>query len=473
MVNFAAGELVAGKYRLERVLGEGGMGTVWVASHAITRAKVAIKFLKPEYAKRLDVVHRFIREARAAVAVRHPNVVAIHDVLQLEDGTPAMVMDYLRGESLATKLSREHKLSAETTAQLIVPALGAVSAAHALGIVHRDLKPDNLFIAIEGDSAAIKVLDFGIAKLTATEGEAATTGALTKTGSVLGTPYYMSPEQAFGEKDVDYKTDIWAFGIILYECLTGRRPTEGDNLGQVFKIIATEAIAPPKSHEPSIPAEIDILVMQMLAKDRKARTASLNDVREVLARHGGHATSIPIPVAHAVIELSTAPTIASEPPPTQGAASNGPRTYSAIDLDRPSPPARRGAAWVAVPVMLGALTVAGGGGLWFVKMRANAAQLSTVGAPHSGIGSAISPVPSEAVGLPEPTSAPIATPSTTPAISASGTLAGAPRPRPSTPSSARGSSAIGPAASAIAPGHPPPALSSGRGPGGLVGEPAF
>ena len=128
-MNLAAGELVAGKYRLERVLGEGGMGSVWIATHAITRAQVAVKFLKPEYAKRLDVVHRFIREARAAVAVRHPNVVAIHDVLQLEDGTPAMVMDYLRGESLASKLVREKTLSVSTAAQLLLPASVAVSFA--------------------------------------------------------------------------------------------------------------------------------------------------------------------------------------------------------------------------------------------------------------------------------------------------------------------------------------------------------
>lgn len=477
-MNFAAGEVVAGKYRLERVLGEGGMGTVWVASHAITRAQVAIKFLKPEYARKLEVVHRFIREARAAVAVRHPNVVAIHDVLQLDDGTPAMVMDFLRGESLAGKLSREGKLSVETAANLLVPALGAVGAAHALGIVHRDLKPDNLFIAAEGDSAAIKVLDFGIAKLTATEGEAASTGALTKTGSVLGTPYYMSPEQAFGEKDVDYKTDIWAFGIILYECLTGRRPTEGDNLGQVFKVIATGVIPPPTSLEPSIPADVNALILQMLTKDRRARTQSLDDVRQVLTRYGMRAPSIPMPVAQAIVELSTAPTIASEPPPTHGARSNPPRTYSAIDMDRVVPP-RRSPAWLALPVLLG-LGMIGGGGTLALRARHPAAASSgteSLSGMPSGSSAATGLVASVTLGGADASVVPSGTPSADAVASAAAapsTLAsaasrsgphvahagGGASGAPSTVSTARATptAAAAPAAKA----------SSGRGPGGLV-----
>ena len=450
---------------------------MWVATHVITRAQVAIKFLRPEYANKVDVVHRFIREARAAIAVRHPNVVAIHDVLQLEDGTPAMVMDYLRGESLANKLSREHKLPVETAARLIVPALSAVAAAHALGIVHRDLKPDNLFIAADGEGASVKVLDFGIAKLTATEGDAASTGALTKTGSVLGTPYYMSPEQAFGEKDVDYKTDVWAFGIILYECLTGRRPTEGDNLGQIFKIIATESIPAPRTLDASIPAEVDALVMLMLAKDRKARIASLADAREVLLRHAGHSQHISMPAVRVHTEAATAPTIRSEPPTAgtgpAGSAAVGPRTLSAVDVESAhrSPPKRVSPALIVAPLVIAFATIGIGGAMYVRGHRATIATTSAPREPEPNLGA-----------RPQDVATIAATSALVDAAAPSASSASTQPPRLASslaqpaPSSRAASSAPAHVASVAAPAAPTSSAvvrPSGRGPGGLVGEPTF
>src|SRR5882724_5232926 len=187
---FAAGMVVAKRYRLDRLLGEGGMGVVWAATHTVTRRSVAMKFLRGETrGMSQDLRQRFLREARAASAVRHPNVVTITDVFELDDETPVMVMDLLVGETLGQKLARETKLTLEQTAAILLPVVSAVGTAHALGIIHRDLKPDNIFI-VEGTppGGAVRVLDFGIAKVIELEGEGESTGLITDTGAILGTP---------------------------------------------------------------------------------------------------------------------------------------------------------------------------------------------------------------------------------------------------------------------------------------------
>jgi serine/threonine protein kinase len=259
------------------------MGEVWEATHEVTTKRVAIKVLNATYARQASVRERFLREARAACRVRHPNVVQVHDVVELPDGSPAMVMDLLSGESLAAKLERERTVALGELATILAPAASAVAAAHALGIVHRDLKPDNLFLERTPDGRTmVKVLDFGIAKITPGEQEQKG-AALTSTGAVLGTPYYMSPEQAFGEKDLDYKSDVWSFGIIVWECLVGRRPTEADNFGQIMKTITTGGIPPLAKVAPQVPKEISDLVERMLSRERAPRP-ELRDVAAVLER---------------------------------------------------------------------------------------------------------------------------------------------------------------------------------------------
>jgi len=238
----APGLVIAGRFRLEKRLGEGGMGVVWSAVHVVTRKPVALKFLTAAGRDSKHAVQRFLREARAACAVRHPSVVEVHDVLELEGGAPVMVMELLAGETLADRLQRERVMSLPDIARIMVHVCSAIGCAHALGIVHRDLKPENIFLAISPSGQEVKVLDFGIAKLTASEGDAAHSGAITGTGAILGTPYYMAPEQLFGEKDIDHRADIWALGIIFYEALTGQRPTQGQNVGQIYKIVVTGAI---------------------------------------------------------------------------------------------------------------------------------------------------------------------------------------------------------------------------------------
>jgi serine/threonine-protein kinase len=279
------GGLVGQRYRLVRLIGEGGMGSVWAATHVVTRKSVALKFLKGADASRSDVRRRFLREARAATAVRHPNVVEVHDIFELDDGSPVMVMDLLVGRSLGARLRQEKLLPANEVASILLPVVSAVGTAHAVGIVHRDLKPDNIFLTQLPDGKPdVRVLDFGIAKLTATDGDAALTVGLTQTGDMLGTPHYMAPEQASGESDIDHRADVWALGVILYECLSGVRPVQGNNLGQILKRIITGCIVPLGDIAPQIPKDLETLVATMLAHDRAQRPADLRHVQEVLRR---------------------------------------------------------------------------------------------------------------------------------------------------------------------------------------------
>jgi serine/threonine protein kinase len=494
VVRLAEGELIGGKYRLERVLGEGGMGSVWAATHALTRMRVAVKFLKPEYSMKEEVAHRFLREARAAAAVRHPNVVSIHDVMQLEDGTAAMVMDYLKGESLGERIHRVGAQPPDVVARILLPVVSAVGTAHSLGIVHRDLKPDNLFLAEENDLVTMKVLDFGIAKLTATEGEAASTGALTRTGSVLGTPYYMSPEQAFGERDLDHRSDIWSLGVIFWECLTGKRPTEGENLGQVFKIIATAVIPPPSSVVPSIPPDIDALVVRMLQKERNDRPQSLNDVRVVLERYAGQSMpSIPLPIARLALSgPGTGPGISAPSSPGRGSTKNlderskkqleDARTVSAMNISSvaPPPPLNKSRVPLLVGGLLAVACVGAVGGV-VLKQLSSASKTATMAATQEPTAAPLissSAQPSLAASsVPSATSAAI-TPSASASASASPQSVpdSAQKPLARTPVSARTNPSATPAASSTNTGtgaSPPATASSGRGPGGLVSQTPF
>jgi eukaryotic-like serine/threonine-protein kinase len=286
-IELEANAVVLGRFRLDRLLGEGGMGVVWAATNTVTLKPTALKFLKSAHAADPRVRQRFLREARAACAVRHPNVVEIHDVLELEDGAPVMVMDLLEGETLGHRLDREQSIPLDQLAAILLPVVSAVGTAHAHGVVHRDLKPDNIFLVRNSDgSQTVCVLDFGIAKMTHTDGSAAETGGLTGTGAMLGTPYYMSPEQIFGERDIDHRTDIWALGVILYECLSGARPTQADNIGQILKIVTTDGIRPLETVAPWVPADVAQLVGRMLSRDRALRPSSLREVRAVLEPYG-------------------------------------------------------------------------------------------------------------------------------------------------------------------------------------------
>ena len=258
------GIVVAGRFRLERLLGTGGMGEVWAAEHLVTRRKVALKLVRAAAEERGRL--RVQREARAAGAVHHPGILPVIDVLELDDGTPALLMDLLSGRSLGARLAATGPLTSIEAARVLLPVAEAVRAAHAKGVIHRDLKPDNVFLC---DDGSVKVLDFGVAKVvTPGEGERLD---LTRTGELIGTPHYMAPEQAFGERDLDGRIDIWALGVTLYECLAGARPFAGESLGQLLRAVSAGRIEPIGARVPGLPPQLARLCDRMLAVDRERR----------------------------------------------------------------------------------------------------------------------------------------------------------------------------------------------------------
>ena len=276
------GQVLEGKYRLVRLLGEGGMGSVYEAQHEIIGRRCAVKFLHPEIARNAEVVKRFVREAQAASAIGHPGIIDIYDVGTTPDGAPYLVMEFLDGRPLASYLGGGRRLPPVQAVELIAQALAALAAAHRRGVVHRDLKPDNLYVVERpGMPSAVKLLDFGISKFT--QG-GRPEDRMTRTGTVLGTPYYMAPEQAAGRPDVDYRLDLYAMGVILYECLTGRVPFEGENYNQVMVRILTEDPLRPRALEPSIPEGLEEVVLRAMERDRERRYGSAEEMLRALVR---------------------------------------------------------------------------------------------------------------------------------------------------------------------------------------------
>jgi serine/threonine-protein kinase len=277
------GDLLAGKYRIERVLGVGGMGVIVAAQHLQLEETVAIKFLLPTALEHPEAVSRFLREAKAAVRIKSEHVARVSDVGMLDNGAPYMVMEYLDGCDLAQWLRQNGPLSPEQAVEFILQALEAIADAHGLGIVHRDLKPGNLFCVRRSDGLlSIKVLDFGISKVrlgtpTAPQFD------MTAPATIMGSPLYMSPEQMRSARDVDARTDIWSLGIILYELLTGNPPFNGDTISEVCVKTAASPPTPIRQSRPEIPVELETVILKCLAKDREDRYANVAELASALA----------------------------------------------------------------------------------------------------------------------------------------------------------------------------------------------
>lgn len=269
------GDVLAGKFRIERVLGVGGMGMVVSAMHLHLDERVAIKFLLPEALGNAEAVARFGREARAAVKIKSEHVARVIDVGALENGAPYMVMELLRGQDLSHLLRDRGALPIATAVQYVLQACEALAEAHALGIVHRDLKPANLFVTARADgSPCVKVLDFGISKLTNPSGSGSDMG-MTRTQAIMGSPLYMSPEQLASAKDVDPRTDIWAIGTVLYELLSGRVPFEADTMPQLCTLILHTEPPPLRSIRPEVPEALEQTISRCLRKARAERYANV------------------------------------------------------------------------------------------------------------------------------------------------------------------------------------------------------
>ena len=274
------GKVLEGKYRLLRLIGKGGMGAVYEAQHTKISRKMAIKLLHAELADSAEMAERFTREAQAASSIGHPNIVEIQDVGQTEDGAVFIVMELLEGRSLTSLLSSSGTLPPGQAVSITLQILSALRAAHAKGIIHRDLKPDNVFLARDRRAnVQVKIVDFGISKI---KDSAGAEPGLTKTGAVLGTPYYMAPEQARGEKDIDERIDIWSMGVMLFQMLSGKLPYPGDSYNAVISKILTEPVPPIMEAAPDIPEGLAAIVDKALAKDRDERYRDVKTLAEAL-----------------------------------------------------------------------------------------------------------------------------------------------------------------------------------------------
>jgi len=275
----AVGEVIAGKYLVERLLGAGGMGAVFEVSHRATGRRFAIKWLRPSLASHDDLVMRFIREAQAACRIDHPNVVQVYDVGQERDSC-FMLMELLRGETLSVRLRRVGKLSVTEACQILVPVCQGVSAAHAVGVVHRDLKPDNIFLCRSNAGGELpKVLDFGVAKLP--QQAEATTNTLTASGMIMGTPLYMAPEQ-LKARAVDGRTDVYALGVVLYEMLGGTVPFNANSYAELMVQVLTGQPQALRVLNPSLPDAVVRVVEAAMARDPHARFASADELARAL-----------------------------------------------------------------------------------------------------------------------------------------------------------------------------------------------
>lgn len=285
-MTLAMADFVAAGYTIEREIGRGGMAVVYEAIEHDTKRRVALKRLLPAFAADATCVARFDREARAAMTLTSEHAVHVHGVGTCDDGAPYIAMELLTGKDLASVRSEASSRATETSVDWILEALDAIAEAHAAGIVHRDVKPHNLFLAQRADgSVLVKVLDFGIAKAVWADGQ------VTRTKDVIGSPAYMSPEQARSSRDVDARTDIWSLGVCLYELLTGALPFDAASVPEIFSNILVSDPTPPALVAARIPSALSNVVMRCLAKDAAARWSDVAALAAALEPFGSPASA--------------------------------------------------------------------------------------------------------------------------------------------------------------------------------------
>lgn len=320
--------LVGGKYELVKLIGRGGMGSVWEAKHTSLGTPSAIKFIEAEYANSTEARSRFDKEAKAAATIQSKHAIQIYDHGVTDDGKPYIVMELLTGEPLDKRIERLGALSLHDTARILQQVSRGLARAHEHGIVHRDLKPENIFIVrnTDDDEEVAKVLDFGIAKI---QNSAHTPGisSSTKTGAVLGTPFYMSPEQARGLRNVDHRTDVWSLGVIAFKCVSGKLPFDGESVGDLLVKICTAPVPVPSHLVPGLPQAFDTWFMRALERDPERRFSSVSELSEHLvfaAGLTGRGTN-PTPLLGAPASATIASASSGTPNPANAAAHFGPR----------------------------------------------------------------------------------------------------------------------------------------------------
>lgn len=392
MTRHSPGDLVSGKYRIERLIGDGGMGVVYEARHELLRTGVALKFLHADLAQRPGLAQRFLQEARVSATIQSPHVTRVTDVDTARDGSPYLVMELLSGQSLQALLDRHGKLPVAQAVDFSLQILAGLEAAHAMGVVHRDLKPDNVFVTPSTGGPLLKLIDFGIAKLRATNDYSR---GLTRAGVIMGTPEYMAPEQLFSAETTDERADIYSLGVMLFEMLAGCRPADGEDAEAIIAAVRSGRTRRLSEVAPEVPSGLVALVEQAIRPDREQRFEKASTLRLALSAfagplsHAGQlaATSaplVPMPVPEALGPLSQSTgvstarvpkTLPPEAPPLSVSQLGAARTSVS---DRPLPPAGP-TGWIATTG-----TAMGGPSPIALASQTGAAYVGT-GPPHYSV----------------------------------------------------------------------------------------
>jgi len=359
------GEVVARKYRVQRLLGAGGMGVVFAAHHLHLQKKVAIKLLRHEMRTDPDAVGRFLREARAAVQIENEHVARVLDVGELPHGAPYMVMEFLEGGDLATWLADRGPLPIEQAVDFVLQAAVGIAEAHVLGIVHRDLKPANLFCVRRSDGQwIIKILDFGISKSSPIY--AGQSQSVTNPGAVMGSPLYMSPEQLRSTKDVDHRTDIWALGVILFELLANRTPFAGETLPEIAIQVATEPPTPIRNFRPDVAAGLERVILRCLEKPMRARYSDVSELAQALLPFGSPRAQVSVDRISGIIRAAGTSASALETPFPSTIAAAGAQACETLVGQTSTRPARKKTAALRIGT-LSVVGLAAAASLWAIR----------------------------------------------------------------------------------------------------------
>ncbi|MBI5517065.1 MAG: serine/threonine protein kinase [Deltaproteobacteria bacterium] len=442
------GTTLAERYRLERLLGRGGMGTVFAGTHVWTRRPVAVKILHHDYARDPGVVRRFLAEARTAATLTHRHVVDVLDMGSAADGTVFLVLERLQGRNLASLLERRGRLTLPEAAAVLLPVMDALAAAHASAIVHRDVKPENIFLHRDPSGALVpKLLDFGIARFRSQARTMATV-----TGTIMGTPYYMSPEQAAGASDLDAGADVWSMGVTWYETLTGVLPFDGPHPTAVLLALTNSTPEPLQRLAPELPEAVTAALERALVRDRATRYRTMQEFLQALqATPLELASAVDDPqVAEALGDTSDTVPTTPRPTPTEAEA-QAPRANTHVSWSFSSGVQRLKRRPLLALGILGVGVALGTGMHVLLQPRTPPAALP-VTSQTTALPASTTPTPAPA---PSP---PLATPVPAPAVVVRAPPA-APAASHPTPTPPRGSARRG---ASVAPR--PPALFPGEGP---------
>jgi serine/threonine-protein kinase len=394
----APGFAVTTNVRLVRKLGQGGMGSVWIADHQGLRAQVAVKFISPEHARNDAVLARFAREASAAASVKSPHIVQVFDHgLTEPDKVPFIVMELLDGHDVRQLIERQGPMALDVVSKIMAQAGRALTKAHAAGVIHRDIKPDNLFVLDVDGEPFVKLLDFGVAKQTEDGGF-----AMTSTGATVGTPYYMSPEQMLNAKGVDSRSDLWSLAVVAYHALTGRVPFDADTIGALCIAIDRATFVPPSALRLGLPSAVDSWFGRALARDPDQRFSSARDMTDSFAAAVRGASTEELSMANTAVAHS-APGLESPRTPSLGVASVVRNEGTSVG-GRSTIGGRAGAAMVVV-----LLLASTAGAVLLFRNRSDDANKRVAVEPTSSSGSAAPPTQ----GTP-PTVAPVTSVSASP-----------------------------------------------------------